>query len=920
MGAFERKDISFSDTTIKWVAEIFVGVFVMPLIDRCLSRKGSCRLSLCVVLTIFINGCGSSGGGGVAPPVISAAPTSTLSGTIGIAAGTVVDSDVNDPFARYVSNDTYLVAQAIPSPVTLGGYLNLAGSGPVGGSSSFGDLSDYYRVRLEAGQTVTVTIANAFTGDLDLYLYNDNGTSLPTLEASSLASGAIKTLPISASGDYFIEVRLASGYSSYTLTVGNFAPQQMPGRLNSTDAFVAGDVIVKFRDDLSIPAAKRLPAARAAALGLQAKAGSSHQRSQLMNLGASQARPATFKTLGLVQNRDRQFRFDNVDKQLKFETMQVIKALRQRADVLYAEPNYIYQTNAVPTDPLYSSQWHYPLINLPAAWDLETGVSSVTVAVVDTGVLLNHPDLQGQFSADGGYDFISSDSSSGDGEPGIDANPDDPGDSIGVARSSFHGTHVAGTVAAATAFSAGGSGIAGVAPGVKIMPVRALGKNGGTSYDIIQSVRYAAGLSNDSGIILNATQRADVINLSLGRVGGSIQAEQDLYTEVRGAGVIVVASAGNENSSVFNYPAAYAGVISVAAVDISKQKAPYSSFGSTVDVAAPGGYTGTDIDGDGFGDGVLSTLGDDSGAAVSFIYGVYNGTSMAAPHMAGVVALMKSSNSTLTPAAVDALLQSGAIVEDLGAVGRDDIFGHGLINAHSAVVAAQSAPAPPPLLGISPTTLNMGAVGSSAMLAVSNVGSGTLQINSVTVTGAPGWLTVSEATVNATTKSGLYRVIVDRASVSEGSYQAEIVFASSVNSVTVSVSMQVIAQALNADAGYHYVLLIDTADFSVLDQWQGAAEGGSYRYQFDNVLFPADREYYVVGGTDLDNDSLLCDFGEACGIYFSPGDFRTIGRDDTHSGLDFITGFGVGVQASSLLQRAGTPMGFRRQPTIKQLE
>ncbi len=890
----------------------------MNLIDNCSGRKDYYCLSLCIVLAVFISGCGSGSGGEAPAPVT--APIPTLSGTIGIAAGTVVDSDVNDPFARNVSNDTYLEAQAIPSPVTLGGYLNRAGVGPSGASLDAGDLFDYYSVRLEAGQTVTVTMANVLAGDLDLYLYSDNGTAPPTLEASSLASGAIETLSISASGDYFIEVRVASGYSSYTLTVGDFAPAQVQGRLNSTDAFVAGDVMVKFRDDLSLPVAKQLPAVRAAVLGLQAKAGSSHQRLQLMNLGASEARHATFKILGLAQNRDRQFRFDNADKQLKFETMQVIKALRQRADVLYAEPNYIYQTNALPTDPLYSSQWHYPLINLPAAWDLETGVSSVTVAVIDTGVLLNHPDLQGQFSADGGYDFISSDSNSGDGEPGIDANPNDPGDSIGVARSSFHGTHVAGTVAAATAFSAGGSGIAGVAPGVKIMPVRALGKIGGTSYDIIQGVRYAAGLSNNSNIILNATQKADVINLSLGRVGGSIQAEQDLYTEVRAAGVIVVASAGNENSSAFNYPAAYAGVISVAAVDISKQKAPYSNFGSTVDVAAPGGYTGTDIDGDGFGDGVLSTLGDDSGAAVSFTYGVYNGTSMAAPHMAGVVALMKSSNSALTPAAVDALLQSGDIVEDLGAVGRDDIFGHGLINAHSAVVAAQSAPAPPPLLGISPTTVNMGAVGSSAMLAVSNVGSGTLQINLVTVTAAPAWLAVSEVTVNATSKLGLYRVTVDRASVSEGSYQADIVFASSVNSVTVSVSLQVIAQALNADAGYHYVLLIDTVDFRVLDQWQGAVEGGSYRYQFDNVLFPAGREYYVVGGTDLDNDYLICDFGEACGIYFSPGDFRTIGVDDVHNGLDFITGFGVGVQASSLLQRAGIPKGFRRQPTIKQLE
>lgn len=875
-----------------------------------------------LLMVMLLAGCSGGSGGGTAPA--AAAETTTLSGTISIAAGTVVDSDVNDPFAGYVSNDSYIEAQSLPSPVTLGGYLNRVGAGPAGDSFGFGDLADFYSVRLEAGQTVTVTIADHPAGDLDLYLYNDDGSSPPTEYARSTGSGDIETLTVGTgdSGDYFIEVRIDSGYSSYTLTVGAFTPQHVSGRLVSTDAFVPGDIIVKFRDDLVLPEAEQTPMAMAVSVGLQAKAGSSHRRPQLMKLDVSpKAKEQAFTALGVEVDRvaEKKARFSDSELQHKFETMQVIKALRKRADVLYAEPNYIYQATAVPTDPLYDNQWHYPLINLPAAWDLETGSSDVVVAVVDTGVLLNHPDLLGQFSADGGYDFIRSDSNSGDGQPGIDANPDDPGDGIGVGGSSFHGTHVAGTVAAATSFSSGGSGVAGVAPGVKIMPVRVLGQLGGHSYDVMQGVRYAAGLSNDSGITLNATQRADVINLSLGG-GVYTQIEQDLYTEVRNAGVIVVAAAGNDNSSTLDYPASYAGVISVAAVDISKQKAPYSNYGAAIDVAAPGGYTGTDLDGDGFGDGVLSTLGDDSGATLDYVYDVYNGTSMAAPHMAGVVALMKSSNSALTPADIDSLLQSGAIVEDLGAAGRDDIFGHGLINAHSAVLAAQSASPAPPSLGISPATLNLGAVGNSAMVAVSNVGSGSLQVNSVTVTGSPSWLTVSEEVVDATSKLGLYRVTVNRAALSEGLYQADIVFASSVNNVTLPVSMYVLMQSLNADAGYHYVLLIDADSFTVVDQWQGAAQGGSYQYRFDDVSFDDGREYFVVGGTDLDNDFQLCDPAEACGVYFSLGDFRTIGEDDAHSGLDFMTGFGVGVQASALLNREGAFMGINRQPTTKKFE
>ncbi|NOX43968.1 MAG: S8 family serine peptidase, partial [Gammaproteobacteria bacterium] len=312
------------------------------------------------------------------------------------------------------------------------------------------------------------------------------------------------------------------------------------------------------------------------------------------------------------------------------DTLQVIKALRLRKDVLYAEPNYLRQAKQIPSDQFYNLQWHYPLINLPSAWDVSTGSSNVIVAVIDTGVLLQHPDLLGQFSAYGGYDFILNDAISQDADPGIDVNPDDPGDS-NVGSSSFHGTHVAGTIAAATSFVAGGTGVAGIAPGVKIMPLRVLGNGGGTAYDILQAVRYAAGLSNDSGTL--PPQKSDVINLSLGG-GGFSQVEQDVYSLARNAGVIIVAASGNENSGVPSYPASYNGVISVGAVDINKQRAPYSNFGASVDVAAPGGDTSGDINGDGFVDGVLSTAADDSGGNIDFVFKFFQGTSMATPHMA----------------------------------------------------------------------------------------------------------------------------------------------------------------------------------------------------------------------------------------------------------------------------------------------
>lgn len=881
----------------------------------------------CASLSVLIVGCGSNDGG-EAPPAAAPPVTSgeTISGTITVASGAIVDGDVNDPNAPYRPNDTDGTAQPLPNPVTVGGYLNKPGTGFTGGSFISGDGSDFYSISLVAGQEIIVTVGDIGSGDLDLYLYFDDGSiDLNNPDDASVGTGQIESLTAPSDGDYFIEVYVDGGYSNYTLVVGQVVPSLFSaGRLVFTDEFVPGDVVVKFRDDPAGPMAMQSPAVRASTLGLQAKAGSSHRRPALMNLGDAQARQGAFNALGIVAGpTQRQFSSSDPVKQLKFETMQVIKTLRQRTDVLYAEPNYIYQTNAVPGDPLYRFQWHYPLINLPTAWDIETGAEEVTVAVIDTGVLLNHPDLQGQFSADGGYDFIIDDANANDGEPGIDGNPDDPGDGGGIKKSSFHGTHVAGTVAAATTFSPStGIGGAGVAPGVKVMPVRVLGQFNGTNYDVEQGVRYAAGLPNDSGIILNPSQRADVINLSLGRVGGYSQMEQDLYTEVRNAGVIVVSSSGNANDNIPNYPASYAGVISVAAVDINKEKAPYSSFGTAVDVAAPGGNTSVDINGDSYGDGVLSTLGDDSTAPPGYTYSFYQGTSMAAPHMAGVVALMKSVYSGLTPLDVDTLLLSGKIVEDLGEAGRDDLFGHGLINAFSAVIEAQTlaggTPADSPFLGVSPGSLSFGAVGTGATVAVSNVGNGSLNITEVNDNAS--WLEVTEASVDMTTKLGTYQVTIDRSGLAPGTYQAEITFSSSENDVVVPLLMQIVTQAINVDAGYHYVLLLDASDFTVLGQWSGAVVDGSYQYQFNDVLFPAGREYYVLGGTDLDNDALICDSGESCGAYFSLGSPRIIDVDGPYTGLDFVSGFGTAVQVNSASGGVERAMGIRRLPTTKQLQ
>ncbi|MFM2068718.1 MAG: hypothetical protein RLZZ584_3627 [Pseudomonadota bacterium] len=439
------------------------------------------------------------------------------------------------------------------------------------------------------------------------------------------------------------------------------------------------------------------------------------------------------------------------------------------AQVDYAEPDRIAQIQLVPTDPSYGAQWQYfePVagLNLPTAWNKSTG-TGITVAVIDTGYR-PHVDLAANIVA--GYDFITTTSVSNDGN-GRDTSALDPGDGVRAGEcgtgspaqnSSWHGTHVAGTIAALTS---NGTGVAGVAFGARVQPVRVLGKCGGYMSDIADAIIWASG-GSVPGAPVNATP-ARVLNLSLGGTGACDTTTQNAINSARSRNAVVVVAAGNANTDAAGHtPANCAGVITVAAVGRSGARAYYSNYGASVDVAAPGGDQTL-----GAANGILSTLNTGTSKPGSDSYAYYQGTSMATPHVAGVVALMLARAPALTPDQVEARLK--ASVRPLP-VTCSQGCGTGLVDASAAIDAALSAtdptPVTPPPVTPPPPTTSLGQVSEvepNDSTTAAQVLSGAVQVNGTLASAtdtdyyqvsiAPGRSLVATLTPNSSSDYDLY--------------------------------------------------------------------------------------------------------------------------------------------------------------------
>ncbi len=343
-------------------------------------------------------------------------------------------------------------------------------------------------------------------------------------------------------------------------------------------------------------------------------------------------------------------------------------------NVEFVQIDRLMQHTLVPNDTNYSQQWGYndadAGIRADQAWDVANG-SGIIVAVLDTGHV-SHSDLNANIVA--GYDFINDTTVAGDGN-GRDADPSDPGDFSGGNSSSWHGTHVAGTVAAVTNNA---KGVAGTAWGAKVMPVRVLGRGGGYTSDIADAIVWSSGGTVSGVPSLAAADVADVINMSLGGSGSCDSLTQNAINGAVGRGTTIVVAAGNSNANASGFsPASCNNVVNVASVTTASARSSFSNYGTLIDVSAPGS-------------GILSTLNSGSTTPGTESYASYNGTSMASPHVAGAVALAQSRRLALglalwTPAQVEAQLKSTAYALSGACSGG---CGAGIINARALVDAA----------------------------------------------------------------------------------------------------------------------------------------------------------------------------------------------------------------------------------------
>ncbi|MGC8121721.1 S8 family peptidase [Marinobacter sp. VGCF2001] len=779
----------------------------------------------------LLAGCG--GGSGSSDAVAPIAPPSPLSGVISIEANSRVDQDTMDQLGLEGAAPAS-GAQRLPENFVMAGYVS-GGSGfyPVGRSdcqdlSYSADATDTFRVPLAPGETLVLQSFGSCLGDPELELRLDTGAAdTATIGGTARLTG-------------FTEAR------EYTVTVGTRDARPARYILAKTAGMTADNLSFEWVDHDFVENH-----------ALVTLVGQSGQQSVIaVDSGV------TSRHLGgasWLMARTVPSALNNTPDAAKRETLEWIRELRRHPGAAEVQPDYRVQAQQEAGTPInepgYPRQWHYGLINGPAAWQLvPNGGAPVDVAVLDTGLLRLttgwHPDLA--LNVRGGRDFVDNDS-----------NPADPGNSVG--GDVFHGTHVAGTVGAVI----NQEGIGGVAFGAGIVPVRVLGEGGtGAASDLIAAINWVV----EEG-------RADVVNMSLGGLPEIGQLESALQNGVDN-GVLFVAAAGNSSTSVKSYPAASPSVLAVSAVDGAGNLAGYSNFGSWIDLAAPGGDASRDGNLDGSSDVVWSTSGERTTTGFRAGYRGLQGTSMAAPHVAAVLALMKQVDPALNQGTVMRHLIAGDLTDGNGS--RNDALGYGLVDAAKAVSAAADG-LTGTVLSASPAVVSLSSEGKDRQRVELNVfGNGS--VSDIAVGRLPDWLEVTSGSLTSQPYSLTVSLLRERLVAGEAARGSiEVTYATGTGgpeTLSIPAVGQLISDQEARNAGRHFVLLVNTEPddrgfYLAESQVVVNADAGQYpfRFEFDDGEEPRrlnevrPGKYYLVAGTDHDGDGLICQPGEACAEY-----------------------------------------------------
>ncbi len=520
-----------------------------------------------------------------------------------------------------------------------------------------------------------------------------------------------------------------------------------------------------------------------------------------------------------------------LDRRFKAPALAALaRLIAAHPDVEYAEPDRRMHVLATPNDSYYPLQWHYfeaaGGIRAPAAWSLSTGAGEV-VAVIDTGYR-SHVDLAANIVP--GYDMIIDTLVSND-DDGRDSDALDPGDWTtaglcsllsGATNSSWHGTHVAGTIAAVTNNA---NGVAGAAYGARVQPVRALGRCGGYTSDIADGIVWASG-GTVNDVPPNANP-ARVINLSLGGGGSCAITTQSAINGARSRGAVIVVAAGNSNADVAtSSPANCQGAIAVAAVDRSGGKASYSNYGAGITLAAPGGGGGAN--------GVVSTWNVGTTTPGADAYAYASGTSMATPHVSAVAALMFSANPGLKPGQVERLLKSSARAFPATC----SPCGAGIVDAGAAVNSAIAALHPSLVSSANPSVA--GGLVTFTVTVTGDSPTGTVQF--MDGSDPLGTVDLSAATLSTSTAS------LDVSSLAAGSHNITAVYSGDANNV--GVTSTALTQAVAAVAT---TTSLSTSAAS-LTQGQGLTLTASV-----SGYAPTGSVQFKDGGTDLGDAVTLAD-------------------------------------------------------------